>query len=285
MALSDYLNGATLLVASNSDNAVLSYASGAWSQVSIPNALGVAASSPGHPLIVSGEGGLFVHHPVTGALMALRTGARYSEAVWESPGVLVTTTPIESLVSRYPSPLADPVDVWRPPGVDAAADDRSHVNGIAVVNGQARYASLLCLSNLPGGWRAGAVGGGAVYDITTSQSVVSGLTYPHTPRWDGTSLWVCDSGNGNLLKCDVATGAKTVAASLNAWCRGVAFASGHAFVGISQGRDSLASGLPIDAQASPGVAVVDLNTGQQVWFEPLDVFEIFDVQIGMVGLQ
>ena len=64
--------------------------------------------------------------------------------------------------------------ISRPPFISAyAAEDRCHLNGLAIVDGQPRYVTALGQSDTRGGWRAGKSNGGIVMsvpDVTCTQS-------------------------------------------------------------------------------------------------------------------
>src|SRR5262249_10345505 len=55
---------------------------------------------------------------------------------------------------------------WRPPFITGlAAEDRCHLNGLALVDGRPRYATALGETDTPGGWRANKPHGGCLIDI------------------------------------------------------------------------------------------------------------------------
>ena len=175
---------------------------------------------------------------------------------------------------------------WRPPFVSAlAAQDRCHLNGLAMRDGRPAYVSLFAASDEPGGWRATRNDGGTVLDVASGEAVTGGLAMPHSPRWYGDELFVLNSGFGRLERVDLATGGRDVVATFPGYARGLAFHRGLAFVGLSRIRETnVFGGAPIAAyhdQLLCGVGVVDLRTGDTVatlQFENA-VEEIFDVQV------
>ena len=57
---------------------------------------------------------------------------------------------------------------WRPPFVSALApEDRCHLNGLGMIEGQPRYVTALGETDTPGGWRANKARGGLLIDIET----------------------------------------------------------------------------------------------------------------------
>ena len=177
---------------------------------------------------------------------------------------------------------------WRPPFITAlAAEDRCHLNGLAVVDGQPCYVTALGQSDTRGGWRAAKASGGVVMSVTDGGRVVTGgLCMPHSPRWHDGALWVLESGTGRLERVDVAGGRREVVTDgLQGFARGLAVYGSYAFVGLSKIRATSAmDGVPLARrrdQLKPGVAVVDLRSGRvcaAVEFQTA-VEEVFDVQV------
>jgi uncharacterized protein (TIGR03032 family) len=175
---------------------------------------------------------------------------------------------------------------WRPPFVTAlAAEDRCHLNGLALVDGRPRYVTALGESNTAQGWRANKPQGGCLLDVSTSEVIGRGLSMPHSPRWHDGRLWLLESGTGQLLLVDPTTGQRLSVAELPGFARGLAFAGPYAFVGLSKIRQSSAlDGVPLAQrreQLKCGVAVVDLRSGQIIALLEFQtaVEEIFDVQL------
>src|SRR5688572_18844345 len=87
---------------------------------------------------------------------------------------------------------------WRPPFISAlAAEDRCHLNGLAIVDGRPAYVSALGTTDTAGGWRACKPRGGCIIDVESGQLVARGLSMPHSPRWHEGQLWVLESGTGS----------------------------------------------------------------------------------------
>ncbi len=82
---------------------------------------------------------------------------------------------------------------WRPPFVTAlAAEDRCHLNGLAIAGGRPRYVTCLGESDAQGGWRENKAAGGCVLDVDSGEAVVRGLSMPHSPRLHQDELRVLD---------------------------------------------------------------------------------------------
>jgi uncharacterized protein (TIGR03032 family) len=160
---------------------------------------------------------------------------------------------------------------WRPPFVSALEPtDRCHLNGLAMVDGRPRYVTALGETDAPSGWREGKARGGILMDVASGEVIARGLSMPHSPRLHAGRLWVCESGSGTLGHVDPARGRYKPIAEMPGFTRGLDFAGGLAFVGLSQVRESAVfSGIPITERLSPeertcGVCAVELATGRVV---------------------
>ncbi len=175
---------------------------------------------------------------------------------------------------------------WRPPFITGlAADDRCHLNGLAVIDDQVRYVTALGASDEPGGWREHKAAGGVLIDVPSSETAISGLSMPHSPRWYRDRLWLLESGQGTLVVADLDAGTVETVAELPGFTRGLAFAGPLAFVGLSEVREATTfGGLPLTGRLEDrhcGVWVVNIETGTVIGFLRFEdqVQEIFDVAI------
>lgn len=175
---------------------------------------------------------------------------------------------------------------WRPPFItELAAEDRCHLNGLAVVDGRPKYVTCLAQTNTPHGWRPVKATGGCVLDVASGAVVVSDLAMPHSPRVYEERLWLLHSGRGQLALVNPAAGKVDPVVELPGYTRGLAFAGPYAFVGLSRIREtSTFGGMPIEQRKQElrcGVAAIDLRSGRQVGYLEFcsGVEEIFDVQV------
>ncbi len=182
-------------------------------------------------------------------------------------------------------PIFSFLPIWQPEFIsDFIAEDRCHLNGLAMVEGAPRFATALARSDTLDGWRHTGGRSGVVLDITTDDTVAEGLAMPHSPRWHGGSLWVIESGRSVLSRIDPTTGDICDVATIPGFGRGLAFVGEHAIVGFSKIRETVIDTLPIAAQRSPGncgICLVDLTTGSVTGGMIFDAAarEIFDVQV------
>jgi uncharacterized protein (TIGR03032 family) len=76
------------------------------------------------------------------------------------------------------------VPLYRPPFVSKlAAEDRCHLNGLAMKDGQPAYLTAVSEGDVVDDWRDHRHDGGVVIDIARNEVVLRGLSMPHSPRW------------------------------------------------------------------------------------------------------
>lgn len=206
------------------------------------------------------------------------------EMAWSGDELWIVNSLFSCLCTLHPDYSFVPR--WRPPFITAlAAEERCHLNGLALVEGRPRYVTALAETDTPQGWRPHKGTGGCLLDVPSGATVVRGFAMPHSPRVHLGRLWLLDSGTGRVVLVDPATGHVTPVVELPGFTRGLAFAGTFAFVGLSKIRETSAfGGVPIAAQRDQlkcGVAVVDLTTGRNVGYLEFKagVDEIFDVQV------
>ena len=180
--------------------------------------------------------------------------------------------------------------LWQPPFISQmVAEDRCHLNGLAMDGPRAAYVSAISRSDVADGWRERRRDGGVIVDVGTGETVATGLSMPHSPRLYDGKLWVLNSGLGELSTVDPANGTITPIAFLPGYARGLAFVGRFAVIGLSRPRHNQTfEGLALQARlgakdTSPrsGLLVVDIDTGRHVeWlrFEHT-IDELYDVAI------
>ena len=180
--------------------------------------------------------------------------------------------------------------LWQPSFLSRlAAEDRCHLNGLAMAGGKPRYVTAVSQSDVADGWRDRRGDGGCVIDVQTGDTVCSGLSMPHSPRVYRDKLWLLDSGTGYLGSVNLGSGKFEPLAFLPGYQRGLCFVGDFAVVGLSKPRENKTfSGLALDqnlakrdAEARCGLYVVDLRTGDAVHWLRLEgiVSELYDVVV------
>ena len=178
--------------------------------------------------------------------------------------------------------------LWRPPFIsDLVAEDRCHLNGMAIENGAPRFVTAVSKSDFADGWRDRRGDGGVLIDMASNEIVAGGLSMPHSPRLHDGRLWLLNSGTGEFGVVDLDSGRFEAIAFLPGFARGLAFVGGHAVIGLSLPRENRTfAGLPLDAElgrrdadARCGLAVIDLATGTMAHWLRIEgvVSELYDV--------
>jgi len=178
--------------------------------------------------------------------------------------------------------------LWMPPFITKlSGEDRCHLNGLAMVDGKARYVTACSQTDVVDGWREHRRDGGVVIDIETDAVIAQGLSMPHSPRWYRDRLWLLDSGHGAFGYLDAATGKLESVVFCPGFARGLTFVGDYAVVGLSLPRhDPTFEGLPLqekldasNVSARCGLLVIDVTRGNVVEWLRLDepVRELYDV--------
>lgn len=178
--------------------------------------------------------------------------------------------------------------VWQPKFITKlAAEDRCHLNGLAMKDGQAAYVTAVGPSDVADGWRDHRSSGGIVIDVQTNETVLSGLSMPHSPRWHQGRLWLLNSGTGEFGWADLDKGKFEPVAFCPGYLRGLAFHGDYALVGLSRPRHNKTfSGLALDdalaakaVEPRCGIQVIDLRSGDVVHWVRIEgvVEELYDV--------
>ena len=182
------------------------------------------------------------------------------------------------------------IPLWQPPFISKlAAEDRCHLNGLALRDGQPRYVTAVSQSDVADGWRDRRPDGGCVIDISSNEIILTGLSMPHSPRWYRNKLWLLNSGTGEFGCADIERGVFEPVAFCPGYMRGCAFSGDFAIVGLSKPRHNKTfSGLSLDdnlrakdAEPRCGLVVIDTRNGDIVHSLRIEgvVEELYDVQV------
>lgn len=161
--------------------------------------------------------------------------------------------------------------VWKPPFISRLVpEDRCHLSGLAVVEGQPRYVTIAADSDVAGGWRDRRHLAGKVLEVPSGEVVLSELSMPRLPRWVGDRLWLVNAGTGELGTVDINAGQFEPVAFCPGVVQGLAIWRDWAIVSLSAPATfDVFHGLPIAerlaAQPSSlhrGLQIIHLKTGQ-----------------------
>ena len=177
--------------------------------------------------------------------------------------------------------------VWKPSFISRLApEDRCHLNGLAMRDGEPRYVTAVCKSDVVDGWRDRRADGGVIIDIETDEIVATGLSMPHSPRWHDGRLWVVNSGTGEIGWIDEKKKTFVAFTFCPGFMRGLAFHNGYAFVTLSKPRYKRFDGLALagaldekDADPWCGIQIISLRDGSVAQWIRFDgaIQELFDI--------
>ncbi len=177
--------------------------------------------------------------------------------------------------------------VWMPPFISKLVpEDRCHLNGLAMQDGQPAYVTACSTSDVAVGWRDQRTDGGVVMHIPTNEIVVTGLSMPHSPRCYQGKLWMLNSGTGEFGYIDGNRFRSVIFCP--GFLRGLAFWKQYALVGLSKLRSQVFTGLTLEQKlidgnmtSQCGLAIINLDSGKLLHVLHIEgvVEELFDVVV------
>ena len=197
---------------------------------------------------------------------------------------------------------------WTPKWISKiAAEDRCHLNGLALRDDVPRYVTSVSRTDIRGGWREHKRDGGIVWDIVEDKLICKNLSMPHSPRYHNGKLWLLESGTGYFGYIDLATTVMDEKGDgkgekeeyhpfikkvfLPGYIRGISFVDKYAIIGSSQDRhEQTFQGLELRntleskgvSEAKCGLFIVNMETFDvihQFEFKGDEIKEIYDVSI------
>lgn len=207
----------------------------------------------------------------------------------DSAGRLVFVNTLFNCLAAL-SPTHSFKPLWKPAFISKlAAEDRCHLNGLAMKDGQPAYVTAVSRSDVADGWRDYRANGGIVIEVTSNNIVCTGLSMPHSPRWHKNKLWLLNSGTGEFGYVDLTSGYFEPVCFCPGYMRGLSFHGDYALIGLSKPRyERTFSGLPLDerlqsrnAEARCGIQIIDLRTGDAVHWVRMEgvINELYDVVV------
>ena len=208
------------------------------------------------------------------------------EVVLDDAGKLIFVNTDFSCLATL-SPDYNFVPIWQPPFISKlVAEDRCHLNGLAMVEGKPAYVTACSTTDSAAGWRNHRLNGGVVIDVAQNEIIATGLSMPHSPRWYQGKLWLLNSGTGELGYIEDRQFHPITFCP--GFVRGLAFWQNFAFVGLSQLRSQTFTGLTLENRLNSqgnrpqcGLMVIDLQTGTALhwlYFQGV-IEELFDVAV------
>lgn len=185
--------------------------------------------------------------------------------------ILFVNTDFSCLAKLRPGYSFEPI--WQPPFIGSLkAEDRCHLNGLALRSGRPAYATACSTTDQPAGWRNHRLDGGVVIDIPGNEIIAAGLSMPHSPRWHQGKLWLLNSGSGEFGYLDMERPIDqrfVPVAFCPGFVRGLAFVGKFAVVGLSKLRSKTFGGLALETRLQAqnqtsqcGLMVIDIDSGE-----------------------
>ena len=175
--------------------------------------------------------------------------------------------------------------IWKPAYIsDLASEDRCHLNGLVVENGEPKYVTALGTTDTPQGWRDSITNGGVLIDVLSNEFILEGLAMPHSPAMYNNALYMLLSASGELIKVNTEDRNYETVRQMDGFCRGLAIHGDYAFIGMSKLRknSSTFAKLPFADNADQcRIKIVHLPTGAltgEIMYQT-SVDEIYEVAI------
>lgn len=175
---------------------------------------------------------------------------------------------------------------WKPSFIsDLLPEDRCHLNGMAMLDGEPAYVTTFNQSDVAKSWRDGVKDLGTLIDVKTGELKLSNLVMPHSPRCYNGYVYFCESGHGLVRRYDPRTGDVVDVIKLQGFTRGMDFFGPLMFVGLSKTRNSsVAEPAPIaqeSAESESGIWCINLTDHTVVGFVRFEgnIDQIYDVAV------
>lgn len=278
----------TLSVSSMSNHKIMNLKGGLWSDNTIPAPRGITQNN--NLVAYTSENRIFVNDKITkNNIITYETENNLLHQILfnKDSGVIACDTKNSKIIKCDASGVND---YWIYPGSENnTLGMYAVINGICKYNDVVKYATIIGVSSTinADNWRDSARNKqGILIDLETNLFVLNNLFMPHSPIVINDYIYILNSGAGELVRIKVGTtGTYEVVGSYNKWLRGICQLNDqYLAIGVSQGRDTAFSNLDIDVLTQPGIMVVDINTGEMVEFEALDIREVFDIVVTPNGV-
>lgn len=175
--------------------------------------------------------------------------------------------------------------IWKPDFIDhIAAEDRCHLNGMAISEGKLCYATAFSKTNTRMAWKEKIPDSGVLIDIEKDEIIAEGLSMPHSPKIYRDKLYLLLSATGQLVEVSRADGSQNEIRKIAGFVRGMAFENDYVYIAHSRLRKSSSSfgklQLPYE-KTKAGITILHLPTGAlvgEIRYEQ-SVDEIYDIRV------
>ncbi|MBL4760931.1 MAG: TIGR03032 family protein [Mariprofundaceae bacterium] len=157
---------------------------------------------------------------------------------WQNDGSLIAVNTLFSCLCRVDGEHSF-TPIWQPSFItELAPEDRCHLNGMAMVDGKAKYVTAFGATNNKDDWRKDKYKAGIIIDVDSGEIIAKGLPMPHSPRVFDGQLYVLLSATGELARVNIETGSYDVIKKFNGYVRGMDKIGDYLFVCMSKIRKS-----------------------------------------------
>lgn len=206
------------------------------------------------------------------------------DIAYGNKGLWVTNSAFSCLATLEPDYSFVPR--WKPDFIsDLAPEDRCHLNGMALQDGEPAYVTTFNQSNTKKSWRDGAKDSGTLINVKTGHLIFSNLVMPHSPRCHKGYVYFCESGLGLVRRYNPLTQEVVDVVKLPGFTRGMDFFGPLMFVGLSKSRlSNVAEPAPIGMQpdeTQSGIWCINLADHSVVGYVRFEgnVDQIYDVAV------
>jgi uncharacterized protein (TIGR03032 family) len=157
---------------------------------------------------------------------------------------------------------------WKPNFIsELLPEDRCHLNGMAMKDGEPAYVTLFDHTDTKDGWRNGNTETGIIMDVKNQNIMAEKLPMPHSPLLVGNSLFFLLSANGKVIEMDTVSGKIKEITQLDNFLRGLAIFNDYLIIGASGLRESSKAFENLEIKNKDklaGIYIIDRNNGEQV---------------------
>lgn len=157
---------------------------------------------------------------------------------------------------------------WKPDFINSiTAEDRCHLNGMAIEDRKIKYATAFSKGNTKGHWREQIPNSGIVFDLEQNAILTENIFMPHSPKLYEGQLYVLSSVTGELFRIDRENGNTEAVLKAGGFVRGLYLYKDFAFIGHSHLRKSSKTFSKLDIPKKEqwaGISIWQLSTGKLV---------------------
>ncbi|QSX37420.1 TIGR03032 family protein [Shewanella sedimentimangrovi] len=218
---------------------------------------------------------------------SLNTGMiNIHDIAWGNEGLWVVNSTFSCLATLDPE--YNFIARWIPPFItELQPEDRCHLNGMAMLDGEPRYVTTFNQANSQDSWQESPQLDGTLIDVKSGETLLTGLIMPHSPRCYAGQVYFCNSGTGEIQIYNPKNRQTRTLCKLPGFTRGITFVGELMLVCTSKLRASeRAATIPLQTELPPGNSIcgiwlLDPETGTQLANLQFtgDVEQIYDIAV------